>query len=130
MKQRSLPRRSVARDCPRVRIDFDLPETDACTGAARSVRIRPGASQKSTNPGDQLGKVTGAHNFGAGDLIEIEPERGGTFLLPFTEADFPGIDTDARCLTANRSSRIRHATKSAARWNALSLILPSTICRS
>jgi 16S rRNA processing protein RimM len=51
--------------------------------------------------GRRLGTVTGAHNFGAGDLIEIKPETGGTFLLPFTEEDFPEIDTDARRLVAN-----------------------------
>src|SRR5689334_15804787 len=51
--------------------------------------------------GRRLGTVTGAHNFGAGDLIEIKPEAGDVFLLPFTEDDFPEIDAAARRLTAN-----------------------------
>lgn len=51
--------------------------------------------------GRKLGKVAGAHNFGAGDLIEIKPDTGDTFLVPFTETDFPEIDTKARRLTAD-----------------------------
>ena len=51
--------------------------------------------------GRMLGKVTGAHNFGAGDLIEIKQETGEAFLLPFTDEDFPGIDVETRRLTAD-----------------------------
>jgi 16S rRNA processing protein RimM len=56
--------------------------------------------------GRKLGKVAGAHNFGAGDLIEIKPEAGDTFLLPFTEEDFPEISADARRLTANPAEEL------------------------
>jgi 16S rRNA processing protein RimM len=56
--------------------------------------------------GRRLGQVTGLHNFGAGDLIEIRPETGQTFLLPFTEEDFPEINTDARRLTANPAEEL------------------------
>ena len=39
------------------------------------------------------------HNFGAGDLLEIEPADGGaTLLLPFTEATVPAIDLARRKL--------------------------------
>ena len=37
------------------------------------------------------------HNFGAGDLIEIEPVGGGaTLMLPFTETTVPTIDIAQR----------------------------------
>jgi 16S rRNA processing protein RimM len=50
--------------------------------------------------GRPLGKVVAAHNFGAGDLIEITPASGASFMLPFTEENFPAFDVAARTLTA------------------------------
>jgi 16S rRNA processing protein RimM len=44
------------------------------------------------NAGAAIGKVLAVHNFGAGDIIEIAPERGPTLLLPFTDAVVPTID--------------------------------------
>ena len=32
------------------------------------------------------------HNFGAGDILEVQPPEGGTMLLPFTEAAVPEVD--------------------------------------
>jgi 16S rRNA processing protein RimM len=48
--------------------------------------------------GRELGVVTGVPNFGAGDLIEVKPETGHAFLLPFTNEMFPEIDMAARVL--------------------------------
>lgn len=46
-----------------------------------------------TADGAPFGTVKAMHNFGAGDLLEIEPASGGnTLLLPFTEAVVPVID--------------------------------------
>jgi 16S rRNA processing protein RimM len=46
-----------------------------------------------TPSGDALGTVKAVHNFGAGDLIEIEPADGGaTVMLPFTATTVPTID--------------------------------------
>lgn len=50
--------------------------------------------------GRELGVVKTVQNFGAGELLEITPPTGATYLLPFTEENFPGIDMDARMLTA------------------------------
>jgi 16S rRNA processing protein RimM len=36
--------------------------------------------------------VIAVHNFGAGDILEIQPLGGGTMLLPFTETIVPEID--------------------------------------
>jgi 16S rRNA processing protein RimM len=50
-----------------------------------------------TPAGDALGTVKAVHNFGAGDLIEIEPVDGGaTVILPFTETTVPRIDLGAK----------------------------------
>ena len=47
--------------------------------------------------GEAIGTVKAVHNFGAGDLLEIEPAAGGaTMLLPFTEATVPAIDIAGR----------------------------------
>lgn len=46
-----------------------------------------------TADGVSIGTVKAMHNFGAGDLLEIEPASGGnTLLLPFTEAVVPAVD--------------------------------------
>jgi 16S rRNA processing protein RimM len=46
-----------------------------------------------TADGTPLGTVKTLHNFGAGDLLEIEPVSGGnTLLLPFTAAVVPVVD--------------------------------------
>ncbi|MDZ4759576.1 MAG: ribosome maturation factor RimM [Alphaproteobacteria bacterium] len=46
--------------------------------------------------GRRLGVVMDAPNFGAGDLIEVKPSAGPTFLLPFTRAIVPGVDLAGR----------------------------------
>jgi len=52
-----------------------------------------------TPDGAAFGTVKAVHNFGAGDLLEIEPADGGaTLLLPFTEATVPAIDLAGRKL--------------------------------
>jgi 16S rRNA processing protein RimM len=45
-----------------------------------------------TAAGEPLGRVIAIHNFGAGDIIEIEPSYGPTRLLPFTNAVVPTVD--------------------------------------
>jgi len=43
--------------------------------------------------GAAIGTVLAVHNFGGGDIIEIQPAVGGkTLLLPFTQAVVPEID--------------------------------------
>jgi 16S rRNA processing protein RimM len=46
--------------------------------------------------GESLGTVIAVHNFGAGDLIEVKPDTGGTTeLIPFDEAHVPVVDVAA-----------------------------------
>ena len=45
--------------------------------------------------GDRLGRVASVHNFGAGDLLEVEPaDDGTTVMVPFTKETVPVVDTD------------------------------------
>ena len=48
-----------------------------------------------TTGGTSCGIVVAVQNFGAGDLIEIKPERGATVMLPFTDAVVPQVDIAA-----------------------------------
>jgi 16S rRNA processing protein RimM len=46
--------------------------------------------------GETVGTVLAVQNFGAGDLLEIQPADGGApVLLPFTQAAVPSVDFDA-----------------------------------
>ncbi len=46
--------------------------------------------------GSAIGTIVAVHNFGAGDLLEVEPVDGrDTVLVPFTEATVPEIDIAA-----------------------------------
>jgi 16S rRNA processing protein RimM len=42
--------------------------------------------------GDLLGKVKAVQDFGAGDLIEVQPAKGKSWYLPFTKALVPEVD--------------------------------------
>ncbi|TBW36322.1 ribosome maturation factor RimM [Siculibacillus lacustris] len=42
--------------------------------------------------GDTLGRIVAVPNFGAGDLLEVQPAEGGTYYLPFTRAFVPTVD--------------------------------------
>jgi len=47
--------------------------------------------------GEALGRIVAVPDFGAGDLLEIEPlSRGPTALLPFTKAFVPVVDIAGR----------------------------------
>ena len=42
--------------------------------------------------GGALGTVVAVHNFGAGDILEIAPSGGDTFMIPFTAAAVPVVE--------------------------------------
>ena len=53
--------------------------------------------------GDRLGRVKAVDNFGADDLLEIDPGEGApTWYLPFTKAAVPDVDLAARRLVGLR----------------------------
>jgi 16S rRNA processing protein RimM len=45
--------------------------------------------------GTALGTVKAVHNFGAGDIVEITPPDGASFMAPFTRTHFPEIAVQA-----------------------------------
>lgn len=49
--------------------------------------------------GEAIGTVIAIHDFGAGDVVEIRPERGPTVMIPFSEAAVPEIDVEAGTMT-------------------------------
>jgi 16S rRNA processing protein RimM len=51
--------------------------------------------------GRPLGRVLGVANFGAGDLLEIKPEQGASFYVPFTDKCVPGINLAAHEITVD-----------------------------
>lgn len=44
-----------------------------------------------TPDGEPLGTVKSVHDFGAGDLLEIQPESGASWWLPFTRDAVPEV---------------------------------------
>lgn len=44
-----------------------------------------------TPEGERLGRVKSVHDFGAGDLLEIQPPQGATWWLPFTREAVPEV---------------------------------------
>ncbi len=44
--------------------------------------------------GEDFGKVIAVHDFGAGDVLEIEPLSGASVMLPFTKAVVPTVDLE------------------------------------
>lgn len=53
--------------------------------------------------GNDAGTVIAVHNFGAGDLLEIKPPTGETYLLPFTKENVPEINSEALVITTQTS---------------------------
>jgi len=44
-----------------------------------------------TREGDVLGRIKAINDFGAGDLLEIQPPAGPSWWLPFTRANVPEV---------------------------------------
>lgn len=49
--------------------------------------------------GTVYGRVVAAHDFGAGDILELKPPAGPTVMIPFTEVAVPQIDVAAGTIT-------------------------------
>src|SRR5215470_15802804 len=46
-----------------------------------------------TPDGAEIGTVAAVHDFGAGDILELQPKAGGsTIMVPFTAAFVPSVD--------------------------------------
>jgi 16S rRNA processing protein RimM len=52
--------------------------------------------------GDAVGIVLAVHNFGAGDVLEIQPQAGGaSVMLPFTATAVPAVDVAGGRIVVN-----------------------------
>lgn len=51
--------------------------------------------------GATIGTLSGVENFGASDLLDIKPESGASFYVPFTDDTVLDIDLDAGTMTVN-----------------------------
>jgi 16S rRNA processing protein RimM len=63
-----------------------------------------------TETGEPLGALIAIHNFGAGDILEIAPQRGASLLVPFTKAAVPAIDIAARRIVVSPPEEATTAT--------------------
>lgn len=60
-----------------------------------------------TPAGEKLGKVKSVQDFGAGDILEIDPAMGGpTWYLAFTRETVPTVDIAGKRLVIVRPSEI------------------------
>ena len=65
-----------------------------------------GLDARDTN-GAQVGKIKSVHNFGAGDLLEIEPPGGAaTWWAPFTKAVVPEVRLSQGVVVVDRPAEI------------------------
>ena len=49
--------------------------------------------------GTPIGTILRVLNFGAGDILEIQPQEGETLLIAFTKANVPHIDLQSGCVS-------------------------------
>ena len=59
-----------------------------------------------TPEGAAIGKVKAVHNFGAGDILEIAPQAGASFYLPFTRETVPELSLAEGRLTVVRPAEV------------------------
>jgi 16S rRNA processing protein RimM len=47
-----------------------------------------------TEDGETIGTIEALHDYGAGSFLEIKPQKGPSFMLPFTDAHVPTVDIE------------------------------------
>lgn len=52
--------------------------------------------------GEEIGRITAVHNFGAGDMLEIRPRGGKSVMVPFTKPAVPTVSITNGMVTVNR----------------------------
>jgi 16S rRNA processing protein RimM len=53
--------------------------------------------------GDKVGEIVGFQNFGAGDLVEIARDGGGTSFVPFADSMIPVVDVEEGRVTLSET---------------------------
>jgi 16S rRNA processing protein RimM len=59
-----------------------------------------------TPDGEALGTIRSVHDFGAGDLLEIQPPQGASWWLPFTREAVPEVRLAARQVVAIKPEEV------------------------
>ena len=59
-----------------------------------------------TPQGEPLGRVKEVRDFGAGDLLEIQPETGPSWYLPFTREAVPQVDIAGGVIVADPPNEV------------------------
>jgi 16S rRNA processing protein RimM len=59
--------------------------------------------------GTPVGRVVAVENFGASDVLEIAPDEGDAFFLPFTADAVPDVDMAVGRVTIEEAFAVRHA---------------------
>jgi len=54
-----------------------------------------------SSSGETMGRVRAVHDFGGGDMLEIERPGADSFMAPFTKAIVPHVDIAARRVTVD-----------------------------
>jgi len=57
-----------------------------------------------------IGKIAGVHNFGAGDMLDIQPATGESFFLPFTKENIVKVDIADKTVTVELPEGIREVS--------------------
>ncbi len=57
--------------------------------------------------GQDIGRVLNVDNFGAGDLIEIQPKIGRSFYVPFNNDFVVGVDLESGAITVKNSDSLK-----------------------
>ncbi|HEY5606974.1 MAG TPA: ribosome maturation factor RimM [Alphaproteobacteria bacterium] len=61
--------------------------------------------------GTPVGRIVAVQNFGAGDALEIAPDAGGTFYVPFTADAVPEVDIAGGRVVVTESFAFRQAQR-------------------
>ena len=77
--------------------------------------------------GTSLGRIVAVQNFGAGDALEIAPETGVTFYVPFTADAVPEVDSAGGYVVVAESFAFRPSTGSGAQRERKPTVHPELV---
>ncbi len=60
--------------------------------------------------GTHVGMIVAVPNYGAGDLLEVQPETGDTILIAFTRAFVPVVDVAGGCVVLSAEALAQDAS--------------------
>ncbi len=91
--------RDVALALRGVRLYVARDALPATNGSEYYIADLLGLQARDADTGETLGKVSEAHDYGAGIFLEIKPEGAASFMVPFRDAFVPTVDVAGGYLT-------------------------------